>query len=321
MSTATEPVAPVSQNQQLVAPPQQSGGGNYMLANAMSVKDMISLQNLIKEYMAGLMKEGVHYGKIPGAGDKKVLLKPGAEMLCSSLQLRPSFEMAEKPGKGEHREYVATCTLRHGSNGAFVASAMGACSTLESKYRFRVEKVDSGKPIPHDARDNKGHYKAQGFAMGKDDATGKWIWCKISRVEHDNPADYYNTCLKMAQKRALVAAVLNATGASDTFTQDLEEQQDYGGPQEEEPPAPVAKCVFDGNWRAMVCHTSKHANIMGKTLEEITSDARNNKWIDWLLGTWLPQASESNNLDVDSIEMLKAARAMKAEREEGPGGE
>jgi hypothetical protein len=43
------------------------------------------------------------------------------------------------------------------------------------------------------------------------------------KVEYDNPADYFNTCLKMAKKRALVDAVLTSTAASDIFTQDIEE--------------------------------------------------------------------------------------------------
>lgn len=38
-----------------------------------------------------------------------------------------------------------------------------------------------------------------------------------------NLPDVYNTILKMAQKRAKVAAVLNGTAASDVFTQDLED--------------------------------------------------------------------------------------------------
>jgi hypothetical protein len=42
-------------------------------------------------------------------------------------------------------------------------------------------------------------------------------------VEHDNPADYYNTVLKMAKKRAHVDAILTATAASDIFTQDVED--------------------------------------------------------------------------------------------------
>lgn len=39
-------------------------------------------------------------------------------------------------------------------------------------------------------------------------------------------ADLYNTIVKMANKRALVAAVLNATAASDVFTQDVEDAQE-----------------------------------------------------------------------------------------------
>ena len=45
------------------------------------------------------------------------------------------------------------------------------------------------------------------------------------RVEYDNPADYYNTALKMAKKRAHVDAILTATAASDCFTQDVEDMQ------------------------------------------------------------------------------------------------
>jgi hypothetical protein len=43
----------------------------------------------------------------------------------------------------------------------------------------------------------------------------------------------HNTVLKMADKRALVAAVLNGTGASDVFTQDVEDQRVASTPEEE----------------------------------------------------------------------------------------
>ena len=42
----------------------------------------------------------------------------------------------------------------------------------------------------------------------------------------DRPRDMENTVLKMAQKRALVAATLNAFGLSDRFTQDMVEDED-----------------------------------------------------------------------------------------------
>jgi len=44
----------------------------------------------------------------------------------------------------------------------------------------------------------------------------------------ETPHDLDNTFLKMACKRALVAAVLNATAASDIFTQDIEDLQING---------------------------------------------------------------------------------------------
>ena len=62
-----------------------------------------------------------------------------------------------------------------------------------------------------------------GFSTKKNDS-GKWMIVRAGeKVEHDNPADYYNTVLKMAKKRAHVDAVLTATAASDIFTQDVED--------------------------------------------------------------------------------------------------
>lgn len=46
------------------------------------------------------------------------------------------------------------------------------------------------------------------------------------RYAHRDPFDLDNTLLKMAAKRSLVHAVLNATAASRVFTQDLEEDLD-----------------------------------------------------------------------------------------------
>ena len=63
----------------------------------------------------------------------------------------------------------------------------------------------------------------KGFSVKKVDGQGWMIARGGEKVEHDNPADHYNTVLKMAKKRALVDAVLTSTAASDIFTQDLEE--------------------------------------------------------------------------------------------------
>lgn len=48
---------------------------------------------------------------------------------------------------------------------------------------------------------------------------------KEKKYKNQTPADIVNTILKMAEKRALVGATISATGASDYFTQDLEDME------------------------------------------------------------------------------------------------
>lgn len=43
-----------------------------------------------------------------------------------------------------------------------------------------------------------------------------------------NPADYFNTAMKIGGKRSLIAAVLFVTGASDIFTQDMDDDEGNG---------------------------------------------------------------------------------------------
>jgi len=64
----------------------------------------------------------------------------------------------------------------------------------------------------------------KGYTAKKNES-GQWTIHKFSgeKVEHDNPADYYNTVVKMGKKRAFVDATLTVTAASDIFSQDLED--------------------------------------------------------------------------------------------------
>lgn len=193
---------------------------------AMSVNSMLRQVKVIQDTLNTVMKEGEHYGKIPGCGPKPTLLKPGAEKISATFHLAPSYEIVTTDFVNGHREYQVTCTLKHTITGFEVGQGVGSCSTMESKYRFRTRDIDTGLPIPKDYRDNKGAYREQGYKATK--IGDKWAWVKSERTEHDNPADYYNTCLKMAKKRAHVDAVLTATAASDIFTQDIEELKDNG---------------------------------------------------------------------------------------------
>jgi len=198
---------------------------------AMSTSGVVRQVAVIQEVMTAVMKKDEHYGIIPGT-NKPSLYKPGAEKLSLVFRLRPEYEIRRSDLGGGHREYEVVCTLYHIPTGQSVGQGVGSATTMEGKYRFRGgEKEGTGKPIPKEywnlKKEGKGK-EAQaliggpGFSAGKID--GQWEVCSIGeKQEHDNPADYYNTVLKMGKKRAHVDAILTATAASDIFTQDTED--------------------------------------------------------------------------------------------------
>ena len=101
---------------------------------------------------------------------------------------------------------------------------------MEAKYRFRTGEVtNTGKPVPQEYWNERDKNLIGGSGFGTKKIDGKWMIVRQGeKIEHDNPADYYNTVLKMAKKRAHVDAMLTATAASDIFTQDLEDLKANG---------------------------------------------------------------------------------------------
>jgi hypothetical protein len=206
--------------------------------NAMAVRENINLiQEVMREAMQGPTKEnpeGVHYGIIPGT-KKPTLLKPGAEKLSLVFRLRPIIESGRdivqtELGNG-HRELIVYCHIFN-SAGQELATGIGSCSTMESKYRYRGgQKTPTGVIVPTEYWNLKKAGKmaeaqatlgGPGYGVAKID--GKWLICEIGeKMENPDIADTYNTVLKMAKKRAYVDGILSATAASDIFTQDVED--------------------------------------------------------------------------------------------------
>jgi len=204
----------------------------------MGVKDILAQVKLIQDVMRSVMHEGEHFGKVPGCGEKATLLQPGAQKLTMTFRLAPEYEIQETDLGREHKEYRVVCTLRN-SSGGFVGQGVGCCSTMESKYRYRGGARKCPKCGKETIIKGKAEYGGGWLCFAKKGGCGeKWgdgatdiESQSIDRVEHDNPADYFNTVLKMAKKRAFVDATITATAASDIFTQDI-------GDGEEEPDHP-----------------------------------------------------------------------------------
>lgn len=154
-------------------------------------------------------------------------------------------------------------------NGELVGEGVGSCNSREKKYRYRwVNEMDLPADFDtskYECRD--GSISEFTFAIEKAETTGKYgkpkeywqkfrdaiadgsakhvqrktkkgdsleaieIGGKLYAIPNKDVADQVNTIDKMAQKRALVAAVLITTNASDYFTQDIEDMFPDDGEQ------------------------------------------------------------------------------------------
>jgi hypothetical protein len=188
-----------------------------------TVDELMDQMRKIQQAMKEAMKEGEHYGTIPGT-QKPTLLKPGAEKLVFLFRLDPQYEVIESSENDRLVSYTVRAVIFHSPTGTRLASGMGQANSREAKYRYRWETVEE-RPDKKTAE----ALKLKGLGRWRK-FSGQWVW--QIRVENDNPMDQANTLLKMACKRALIAGVLNATAASDIFTQDLEDLGPGGPPPE-----------------------------------------------------------------------------------------
>jgi hypothetical protein len=204
----------------------------------LTVEEILAQAAKIKAVMKQAMEDGVHFGTIPGT-PKPTLFKPGAEKLCLLFRLDPQY-LSTETFQGEHLMVKSVCTLWHIPSGQRFGSGEGSCSTRESKYAWRFSKRACpacsteaiGKSKPEFGGGWYCNKKAggcgQSFKPGSEGARAIEGQREVGKIVNPDLADQYNTVLKMANKRALVAAVLNCTAASDVFTQDLEDDDQAG---------------------------------------------------------------------------------------------
>lgn len=206
------------------------------LSPVVAVKDALLAYQAKKDLIDGIMKPGVDYGIIPGT-TKNTLLKAGAEKATSFFGLSTRFKdgnvIEDFTGKDHDGEpfffYRRTCELWRGNQ--LIAAADGSCNSFEKKYRYR--NADRHCPNCGKTTIIKGKvefgggwlcYSKKGGCGAKfTDNAPEIVNQDTGVVKNPDIADLANTILKMADKRALVAATLIATGLSEYFTQDIED--------------------------------------------------------------------------------------------------
>ena len=202
----------------------------------LEVSDVKKQVEKIQEIMAAVMKNGHHYGAIPGTDGKKTLLKPGAEKLGLTFRLAPFFEITRSDLADDHREYEVVCTLKHQITENVVGQGVGSCTTREKKYRWRQAKrkcPECGIEAIIKGKEEYGggwvcYKKKKGCGAMFEDLDPRIMSQEMGMVENPDIADLYNVVLKMAKKRAHVDAMITACAASDIFAQDIDDPEDEG---------------------------------------------------------------------------------------------
>jgi hypothetical protein len=143
-----------------------------------------------------------------------------------------------------HREYEFTIAIRAPNGKTW--DGVGSCSTFEKKYRYRK----GGRKCPQCGSANilesrKGPpgffcWAKKGGCGAKFDIDDPRITNQIDQGQVENPdlADQWNTVRKVAFKRGLVHAAINATNTSELWTQDLEDKGAEPAEGEERQDAP-----------------------------------------------------------------------------------
>jgi hypothetical protein len=163
--------------------------------------------NLIQEVMKAVMKDGVHFGTIPGT-PKPTLYKPGAEKILSTFRIAIE-PIVEDLSTSDEARFRVQARATSQATGVFLGSGVGECSSSEEKYKWRGAICEMEyDETPEDRR----------RAVWKRGT--KPYQVKQVRTNH---ADVANTILKMAKKRAQIDVCLTVTAASDVFAQDIED--------------------------------------------------------------------------------------------------
>jgi len=174
--------------------------------NTTSLAELNTQREMLKQFIKGQLTQDVDFGMIPGT-PKPSLYKPGAEKLCKLFQLGSRIVGRDKEIdlKDNFAMFTYTTEVFYLPTGNGIAQCEGSANSQERKYSEKTI-YENGKPkkIPQRA------------------------------------ADLLNTLQKMAQKRSYVGATIIATGASDFFTQDLEDMprdtfQNASGPANSNP--------------------------------------------------------------------------------------
>lgn len=210
-----------------------------------------------------ILKSGLDYGIIPSVS-KPSLFKAGAEKLRFVYGLTTEMSKTSETIDYDKKIYDVSykCTVKT-KDGQILAECEGNVNSFEPKYayswisedqlpegvdkstlkkqgsviqefQFALQKMETtgkyGKPQAYWDKWVEAKKAGKCVQITKKTSTGKEMTAyEISsfnyRIANPDVLGLKNTMMKMAQKRAFVGAILMATGASEFYTQDVEDME------------------------------------------------------------------------------------------------
>lgn len=164
--------------------------------NSTAIASLKAQREQLRSFITSQLRKDNDFGIIPGT-PKNSLYKPGAEKIANLFQLGSRILKQDRDVdvKNNFAMFSVLVEVFHIPTGKSISQCEGICNSREKKYHMRSVYEFNQKTKRRE---------------------------KIG--EEETPVgDLLNTLSKMAQKRAYVGAVILATGASDFFTQDLED--------------------------------------------------------------------------------------------------
>jgi len=179
----------------------------YRARIVMTPEDAKALDAQLRACTLAVLRESVDYGTIPGTDDRKVLFKPGAEKLLQWFGLAFTCDRTETEYDSDNRKegvtYRATITRQlPGGHIVTVATCEGYAGYDEAKFFTTAEQAQ----FKAEAKERMWAEKDRRVAN-----PNKWKHL----TEYRAP---WNTIIRMAQKRALVGATVDATAAAGLFS-------------------------------------------------------------------------------------------------------
>ena len=212
----------VIESQELQAP--ESLSADVYLAPALSVEAAVERQMYLQKVVSRMLVactdmknfDGADYGVLPGTSTR-TLFQPGAEKLAMffGLQVDLSRQQATEDWDKGFFFYRYKATVRY--KGQEVCNIERSCHTREDKYAWVW--VETAKP-PKDVEEQMKADKTGRNRQVWKNRQQVWVW----QERRPNPDTFSLQFVveAMAQKRAYVAAVKKALGATGFFSKEVD---------------------------------------------------------------------------------------------------